>query len=37
MGNYTGNTWVGHTLYASWPDSGNGVVMQDEVGGFTIP
>jgi hypothetical protein len=33
MGDYTGNTWVGKTLAASWMDSRNGVNMQDEVGG----
>jgi len=34
MGDYTGNAWVGNTLYASWMDSSNGVNMQDEVGGL---
>lgn len=34
MGDYTGNTWVGKRLYASWMDSRGGVNMQDEVGGL---
>jgi len=34
MGDYTGNTWNGATLFASWMDSRNGSFMQDEVGGY---
>jgi hypothetical protein len=34
MGDYTGNTWAGATLFASWMDSRDLTVMQDEVGGF---
>jgi Neuraminidase (sialidase) len=34
MGDYTGNYWIGSTLYGSWMDSRGGTVMQDEVGGF---
>ena len=33
MGDYTGNIWVGRTLYASWPDNST-VNMHNEVGGF---
>lgn len=33
MGDYTGNTWVGKTLYASWMDTRNGSDCQDFVGG----
>ena len=33
MGDYTGNTWAGNHLYASWSDTRNGVDTQDEVGG----
>ena len=36
MGDYTGNTFDGSTLYASWMDSRNGSFMQDEVGGFKV-
>jgi hypothetical protein len=35
MGDYTGNTWAGATLFASWMDSRTGSFMQDEVGGYT--
>jgi hypothetical protein len=34
MGDYTGNVWVGSTLYASWMDTRNGTDCQDEVGGY---
>jgi hypothetical protein len=34
MGDYTGNFFTGNTLYASWPDTSNGVNAQDVVGGF---
>jgi len=34
MGDYTGNTWTGITLYASWMDTRNGSTAQDEVGGL---
>lgn len=33
MGDYTGNTWAGNHLYASWTDTRSGVDGQDEVGG----
>jgi hypothetical protein len=36
MGDYTGNTIAGATLYASWMDSRNGSFMQDEVGGYKV-
>ena len=36
MGDYSGNTWAGSTLYASWSDSRNGSFMQDEVGGVKV-
>ena len=36
MGDYTGNAWVGRTLYASWSDTRNGMNTQDEVGGFAF-
>ncbi len=34
MGDYTGNVWVGKTLFASWMDTSSGVDSQDVVGGF---
>ena len=34
MGDYTGNTWAGGNLYASWMDTSNGVVSVDMVGGL---
>ena len=45
MGDYTGNTWDGSTLYASWMDnsgvssnvSGSGSGNQDVVGGYACP
>ena len=36
MGDYTGNTWIKNSLYASWMDTRSGV-SQDEVGGLTLP
>ncbi len=33
MGDYTGNTWAGKTLYVTWPDTRN-AIMQDYVGGL---
>lgn len=36
MGDYTGNTIAGSTLYASWMDSRNQFFMQDEVGGYRV-
>ena len=36
MGDYTGNTWNGHALLASWMDTRTGV-SQDEVGGLQLP
>jgi hypothetical protein len=36
MGDYTGNAWVGKTLYASWSDTRMGSATQDEVGGFAF-
>jgi hypothetical protein len=36
MGDYTGNTWIQNSLYASWMDTRSGV-SQDEVGGLTLP
>ncbi len=36
MGDYTGNTWVGSTLYAAWMDTSNGVTSQDVVGGLRL-
>jgi hypothetical protein len=34
MGDYTGNMWSGHVLYASWMDSRDNTNMQDYVGGY---
>lgn len=36
MGDYTGNTWVGSTLYAAWMDTSNGITSQDVVGGLRL-
>jgi hypothetical protein len=36
IGDLTGNSWFGHTLYAAWMDSRNGVSMQNEVGGLRL-
>jgi hypothetical protein len=36
MGDYTGNTWVGNTLYAAWMDTSNGVTSQDVIGGLRL-
>jgi Neuraminidase (sialidase) len=36
MGDYTGNTWVGNTLYAAWMDTSNGITSQDVVGGLRL-
>ncbi|HEV2176620.1 MAG TPA: sialidase family protein [Terriglobia bacterium] len=33
MGDYSGNSWSGKTLFASWTDTRTGIA-QDEVGGF---
>lgn len=34
MGDYTGNTWAGAKLFASWMDTRTGSGMQNEVGGW---
>jgi len=34
MGDYTGNSWFGSKLFASWTDTRNGSYSQDEVGGL---
>jgi hypothetical protein len=34
MGEYTGNTWNGKTLFAGWPDTRNGTDTQNDVGGM---
>jgi len=36
MGDYTGNTIAGSTLYASWMDMRNGSFSQDFVGGYKV-
>ncbi len=36
MGDYTGNTIAGSTLYASWMDMRNGTFSQDYVGGYKV-
>jgi hypothetical protein len=36
MGDYTGNTWVGSTLYAAWMDTSNGLTSQDVIGGLRL-
>lgn len=36
MGDYTGNTVAGSTLYASWMDMRNGSFSQDFVGGYKV-
>jgi len=36
MGDYTGNTIAGATLYASWMDMRNGSFSQDFVGGYKV-
>jgi len=37
MGDYTGNTWRNDsTFIAAWPDSSNGVDMQEVVGGVRL-
>jgi len=36
MGDYTGNTIAGSTLYASWMDTRNGRFSQDDVGGYKV-
>jgi len=36
LGDYAGNTWVGSTFLAVWPDTSNGVNVQDEVGGIRL-
>jgi hypothetical protein len=36
MGDYTGNTISGSTLYASWMDMRNGSFSQDFVGGYKV-
>jgi hypothetical protein len=35
IGDYSGNTWAGATLRASWTDTRSGVA-QDETGGFRL-
>ena len=34
MGDYTGNMWGGVKLYITWPDTRNGIVAVDEIGGY---
>ncbi|HEX3429461.1 MAG TPA: sialidase family protein [Rhizomicrobium sp.] len=34
MGDYSGNSWFGAKLFASWTDTRNGTYSQDEVGGL---
>lgn len=34
MGDYSGNSWFGKKLFASWTDTRNGSYSQDEVGGL---
>jgi hypothetical protein len=34
LGDYTGNVWVGGTLYAVWMDTSNGLSSQDVIGGL---
>jgi len=34
MGDYTGNSWAGGSLYVSWMDTSNGAIAQDLVGGL---
>jgi len=36
MGDYTGNTWAGNKLYATWADTRNGSFCVDEIGGRII-
>jgi hypothetical protein len=36
MGDYTGNFFQGHTIFASWTDSSNGSTMVDMAGGFVV-
>jgi hypothetical protein len=36
LGDYAGNAWVGSTFLAVWPDTSNGVNVQDEVGGIRL-
>ncbi|MGC2474834.1 MAG: sialidase family protein [Candidatus Sulfotelmatobacter sp.] len=36
MGDYTGNTVAGSTLYASWMDMRNGSFSQDYLGGYKV-
>jgi hypothetical protein len=36
MGDYTGNTFAGPDFIAAWMDSGNGVDMQEVVGGIRL-
>ncbi len=36
MGDYTGNTWVGNKLYATWCDTRNGSFCVDEIGGRLV-
>jgi hypothetical protein len=36
MGDYSGNVWVGETLYAAWTDTSNGFTAVDMVGGLRL-
>ncbi|MGD0163722.1 MAG: sialidase family protein [Candidatus Sulfotelmatobacter sp.] len=36
MGDYTGNYFQGHTIFASWMDSSTGSTMVDLAGGFVV-
>ena len=36
MGDYTGNYFQGHTIFASWMDSSNGSTMVDLAGGYVV-
>ena len=36
LGDYTGNVWVGGTLYAVWMDTSNGLSSQDVIGGLRL-
>jgi hypothetical protein len=36
LGDYAGNTWVGSTFLAVWPDTSNGVNFQEVIGGVKL-
>jgi len=36
LGDYAGNTWVGSTFLAVWPDTSNGVNVQEVIGGVKL-